>query len=226
MSDWEEDYLVSKIKDDLVRSTRKKYVEQTMEISFLAVTMVVMGYLMYWVFQIAFKPAVLLSSELIMNQVKFLLGIWIVAAVASIALSYPIGRKWAENVLKKSMEEYSKKSLKRKLLIQRYRTERGADIKVKEGFLYVVGLKPLRHLMGADVEEQLKDLDGAIKELMDSFSALRYEIISFDVEVEDPSQVEKVRKWAIKLLRDRDLPELRIAKEKDGLITVNMILSL
>ncbi len=226
MSDWEEDYLISKMKEDLVRNTRKKYVEQTMEISFLAVTMVIMGYLMYWIFQIAFKPVVLLNSEVIVNEVKLILGIWAVAAVVCIAISYPIGHRWAEKVLKKSMEEYSKRSLKRKILIQRYKAERGADIRVKEGFLYVTDLKPSPHLAGASVEEQLKDLERAIKEIMDAFSLFKYEVISFSVEVEDPSQADRARKWAIQLLRDRDLPEVRVTREKDGLISVDMIASL
>jgi hypothetical protein len=139
------------------------------------------------------------------------------------AIAIPVGRRWAESVLKKTMEDYSKRALRRRLLAQRYKVERGTNIEMKGGFLYIYDLKPRMEMAGSPLSKQLADIESAAKEVIDSFSLLKYEIINLVVKVEDESQLKDAENWARKVFgKDIDV-NVVVSEEKDGLISLDLI---
>jgi phosphate/sulfate permease len=220
--EWEEEWAISKVKEEMIRNTRKHYTDLTMEIFLGISTAVVLGYFLYEVFLIAGNPILLLNTDW-QSMVRSILLIWIVSVIISMAIAIPVGRRWAESVLKKTMEDYSKRALRRRLLIQRYRVERGTKIEMKGGFLYVHDLKSRMEMAGSPFSKQLADIESAAKEIIDSFSLLKYEIINLVVKVEDESQLKDVESWAKKAFgKDIEVSTV-VSEEKDGLISLDLV---
>ncbi|MGB9630756.1 MAG: hypothetical protein ACP5KE_02435 [Candidatus Methanodesulfokora sp.] len=220
--EWEEEWAISKVKEEMIKNTRKHYTDLTMEIFLGISTAVVLGYFLYEVFLIAGNPVLLLNVDW-PSKVKFMLLTWIVSVLISVVVAIPIGRRWAESVLKKTMEDYSKRALKRRLLTQRYKVERGTKIEIKGGFLYVYDLKPKMEMVGAPLSKQLSDIESSAKEIIDSFSLLKYEIININIKVEDESQLKEVESW-VKKAFGRDVEfNVVVSEEKDGLISLDLI---
>lgn len=220
--EWEEEWAISKVKEEMIRNTRKHYTDLTMEIFLGISTAVVLGYFLYEVFLIAGNPTLLLNVDW-QTMVKSTLIAWIISAIISMAIAIPVGRRWAESVLKKTMEDYSKRALRRRLLAQRYKVERGTNIEMKGGFLYIYDLKPKMEMAGSPLSKQLADIESAAKEVIDSFSLLKYEIINLVVKVEDESQLKDAENWARKVFgKDIDV-NVVVSEEKDGLISLDLI---
>jgi phosphate/sulfate permease len=220
--EWEEEWAISKVKEEMIRNTRKHYTDLTMEIFLGISTAVVLGYFLYEVFLIAGNPTLLLNVDW-QTMVKSTLITWIISVIISMAIAIPVGRRWAESVLKKTMEDYSKKALRRRLLAQRYKVERGTNIEIKGGFLYIYDLKPKMEMAGSPLSKQLADIESAAKEVIDSFSLLKYEIINLVVKVEDESQLKDAENWARKAFgKDIDV-NVVVSEEKDGLISLDLI---
>jgi phosphate/sulfate permease len=193
-----------------------------MEIFLGISTAVVLGYFLYEVFLIAGNPTLLLNVDW-QTMVKSILIAWIISVIISMAIAIPVGRRWAESVLKKTMEDYSKRALRRRLLAQRYKVERGTNIEMKGGFLYIYDLKPRMEMAGSPLSKQLADIESAAKEVIDSFSLLKYEIINLVVKVEDESQLKDAENWARKAFgKDIDV-NVVVSEEKDGLISLDLI---
>jgi len=220
--EWEEEWAVSRVKEEMIKNTRKHYTDLTMEIFLGASTVIVLGYFLYEVFLIWGNPMVLLSVDWA-SMVKSVLIAWIISVIISIAIAIPVGRRWAESVLKKTMEDYSKRALRRRLLVQRYRVERGTRIEVKGGFLYVYDLKPKAEMAGAPIREQFSDIESSVKDIVDSFSLLKYEIISLIVKVEDESQVKDAESWVKKAFGKGIEYDIMVSEEKDGLISLDLV---
>ncbi|RSN71895.1 hypothetical protein [Candidatus Methanodesulfokora washburnensis] len=220
--EWEEEWAISKVKEEMIRNTRKHYTDLTMEIFLGISTAVVLGYFLYEVFLIAGNPTLLLNVDW-QTMVKSILIAWIISVIISMAIAIPVGRRWAESVLKKTMEDYSKRALRRRLLAQRYKVERGTNIEMKGGFLYIYDLKPRMEMAGSPLSKQLADIESAAKEVIDSFSLLKYEIINLVVKVEDESQLKDAENWARKAFgKDIDV-NVVVSEEKDGLISLDLI---
>ncbi|MGY0287830.1 MAG: hypothetical protein ACUX7D_03510 [Candidatus Methanodesulfokora washburnensis] len=220
--EWEEEWAISKVKEEMIRNTRKHYTDLTMEIFLGISTAVVLGYFLYEVFLIAGNPTLLLNVDW-QTMVKSILIAWIISVIISMAIAIPVGRRWAESVLKKTMEDYSKRALRRRLLAQRYKVERGTNIEMKGGFLYIYDLKPRMEMAGSPLSKQLADIESAAKEVIDSFSLLKYEIINLVVKVEDESQLKDAENWARKVFgKDIDV-NVVVSEEKDGLISLDLI---
>ena len=220
--EWEEEWAISKVKEEMIRNTRKHYTDLTMEIFLGISTAVVLGYFLYEVFLIAGNPTLLLNVDW-QTMVKSTLIAWIISVIISMAIAIPVGRRWAESVLKKTMEDYSKRALRRRLLAQRYKVERGTNIEMKGGFLYIYDLKPRMEMAGSPLSKQLADIESAAKEVIDSFSLLKYEIINLVVKVEDESQLKDAENWARKAFgKDIDV-NVVVSEEKDGLISLDLI---
>ncbi|RZN62892.1 MAG: hypothetical protein DSO07_06510 [Thermoproteota archaeon] len=220
--EWEEEWAISKVKEEMIRNTRKHYTDLTMEIFLGISTAVVLGYFLYEVFLIAGNPTLLLNVDW-QTMVKSTLIAWIISVIISMAIAIPVGRRWAESVLKKTMEDYSKRALRRRLLAQRYKVERGTNIEMKGGFLYIYDLKPRMEMAGSPLSKQLADIESAAKEVIDSFSLLKYEIINLVVKVEDESQLKDAENWARKVFgKDIDV-NVVVSEEKDGLISLDLI---
>jgi phosphate/sulfate permease len=220
--EWEEEWAISKVKEEMIRNTRKHYTDLTMEIFLGISTAVVLGYFLYEVFLIAGNPTLLLNVDW-QTMVKSILIAWIISVIISMAIAIPVGRRWAESVLKKTMEDYSKRALRRRLLAQRYKVERGTNIEMKGDFLYIYDLKPRMEMAGSPLSKQLADIESAAKEVIDSFSLLKYEIINLVVKVEDESQLKDAENWARKAFgKDIDV-NVVVSEEKDGLISLDLI---
>jgi len=113
--------------------------------------------------------------------------------------------------------------LRRRLLVQRYRVERGTRIEVKGGFLYVYDLKPKAEMAGAPISEQFSDIESSVKDIVDSFSLLKYEIISLIVKVEDESQVKDAESWIKEAFGKGIEYDIMVSEEKDGLISLDLV---
>ena len=220
--EWEEEWAISKVKEEMIKNTRKHYTDLTMEIFLGISTVIVLGYFLYEVFLIWESPAILLNVDW-SSMVKSVLIMWIVSVLVSVVIAIPIGRRWADSVLKKTMEDYRKRALRRRLLVQRYKTERGTRIEIKGGFLYVYDLKPKMEMAGSPLSKQLSDIESSVKEIINSFSLLKYEIVNLTIKVEDESQIKEVENWAKKVFGKDIEPNTMVSEEKDGLISLDLV---